>query len=191
MLCQKCNKNEANIHIVKFVNGEKSDMWVCEECAKSISSMPINLSKSSDKSSMQFQDMIGAFFDVLDISTNSNNKMNKVLEQKIDVICKECSTLLSSFISGRELGCPKCYESFSDEIEKLLEKNQGSSLHTGKIPKRMKNIYDNMSEIKQLKLEIDELVAKEEYEEAAIIRDKINKLQLECCREENNEGLGR
>ena len=34
MLCDKCNKNKATIHIVKIVNGAKQEMNLCESCAK-------------------------------------------------------------------------------------------------------------------------------------------------------------
>ena len=33
MLCQKCNKNEANVKYTEIINGEKKEMMLCEECS--------------------------------------------------------------------------------------------------------------------------------------------------------------
>ena len=36
MLCEKCRKNEARINLVKILNGQKQEIWLCENCAKDI-----------------------------------------------------------------------------------------------------------------------------------------------------------
>lgn len=36
MLCEKCKKNEVKINLVKIVNGEKYEIWLCEDCVKNI-----------------------------------------------------------------------------------------------------------------------------------------------------------
>ena len=33
MLCERCGKNEANVHITKNINGRVSEMNLCSECA--------------------------------------------------------------------------------------------------------------------------------------------------------------
>ena len=33
MLCQHCKKNQANTHIKRVINGEKTEMDLCSECA--------------------------------------------------------------------------------------------------------------------------------------------------------------
>lgn len=34
MLCEKCRKNEANVHVIKNINGQASEMHLCESCAR-------------------------------------------------------------------------------------------------------------------------------------------------------------
>ena len=34
MLCEKCKKNEANVHISKNINGKTTDLHLCEGCAR-------------------------------------------------------------------------------------------------------------------------------------------------------------
>ncbi len=43
MLCQKCNKNKASVYYNKIVNGEKTEMYLCSECAKENTEMNFNL----------------------------------------------------------------------------------------------------------------------------------------------------
>ena len=30
MICEKCKKNEAKIHLIKLINGERTETWLCE-----------------------------------------------------------------------------------------------------------------------------------------------------------------
>ena len=34
MLCQNCERNEANVKYTQIINGEKKQMVLCEKCAK-------------------------------------------------------------------------------------------------------------------------------------------------------------
>ncbi|MCI5628187.1 MAG: excinuclease ABC subunit B, partial [Clostridium sp.] len=64
MLCQKCKKNQANVHLVKLVNGEKSDVWLCEECARKISDISLGIPMNNTNiNSDSFQNILSGFFD--------------------------------------------------------------------------------------------------------------------------------
>ena len=39
MKCTHCNINEANTHIKRVINGQKEEMYLCEECAKELGVM--------------------------------------------------------------------------------------------------------------------------------------------------------
>lgn len=34
MLCERCKKNEANVHISKNINGKATELHLCENCAR-------------------------------------------------------------------------------------------------------------------------------------------------------------
>ena len=34
MLCNECGKNQATVHSVQYINGAKSEVHLCAECAK-------------------------------------------------------------------------------------------------------------------------------------------------------------
>lgn len=195
MLCQRCNKNNANVHIVKLVNGEKSDLWVCEECAKQLSASSINLSKNNDVSG-QFQDMLGAFFqaiggdEVKNTSINKKEVKNSIKDNfKIDIVCKNCGLTYSEFKKNGKFGCEDCYTSFI-EIDKNII-NKDNKEHVGKVPKSIENDFIEKRRIHSLKKLIKECVANEDYERAAEIRDEIREIEKGLDKENNYEELDR
>ena len=75
MLCEKCKKNEARINLVKIVNGEKQQIWLCEECAKNISNIPF-LSSIPEGAGFPFQEVLNGLL------TGVENAQNNVKENQ-------------------------------------------------------------------------------------------------------------
>lgn len=160
MLCEKCRKNEAVIHVVKIVNGKKSEAMLCEKCARELSSMPLRDSINSENKSMiesKFRD----FFNTLE----KNNKF--------DVICKKCGTTYGEVKKTGKLGCSECYDSFADSLASKIKEVQGYDKHIGKVPAGEKNRLITNKKVSELKEELEKAIVKEEYEKAAVIRDEI------------------
>jgi len=78
--------------------------------------------------------------------------------------------------TGR-LGCPQDYRVFRDELVPLLENIHGETRHSGKSPRRAPLSQQIQSELMQLRNKLKNSVNKEDYEEAARIRDRIRKLE--------------
>ena len=49
MLCGDCGKNEATIHFTKIVNGDVTELHLCEECAKKYKEFDFDTSFSFHK----------------------------------------------------------------------------------------------------------------------------------------------
>lgn len=45
MICQECNERPATFHFTKVVNGEKTEVHICDKCAQNNSSIFIDSSK--------------------------------------------------------------------------------------------------------------------------------------------------
>ena len=59
-----------------------------------------------------------------------------------------------------------------------LKRVHGSTKHTGKVPVSAPIVVvDSKETIDSLRMELNKLVSEERYEEAAVIRDKIKKLE--------------
>lgn len=168
MLCDKCKKNQAKINLVKIVNGEKQETWLCEECAKNLSNMPF-FSELGKDVGVPFQ---GLLTDILtNIEGAAKNKKPKELK------CSQCGLTSSEFEKTGVLGCCNCYRTFSDAIKIKVDKLQGCSKHIGKVPKSSGENLSKKQKLNELKKKLQLCIMNEEYENAAVIRDEISDIE--------------
>jgi protein arginine kinase activator len=93
--------------------------------------------------------------------------------------CPSCGIKFVEFRNTGRLGCPHDYEEFREELAPLLENIHGETRHCGKTPRRLPQNKQTQSELIQLRNRLKQAVNKEDYEEAARLRDRIR--QLEEC----------
>jgi protein arginine kinase activator len=172
MLCDNCHKHPATVHIKKIVNGREVEYNLCQLCASE--ALPGSFSPFNAGSDFMgdFSDMLAGFSD----SGQSESGQSESGQKKIikdEKKCPKCGSSFKDFHKTGRLGCDKCYETFEDNLDTLLRRLQGSIQHAGKTPKGM----EKYGEIEDLKKEIRNCVSKEEYERAAVIRDKIKDLK--------------
>ena len=166
MLCQNCNKREANVHITKIINGVKTEMHLCDECARKQEEkgeMPFSLGMP-----LSFQNILEGFFELPGVSEHRVEKVTS---------CPICGMTFEDFRRKGFLGCGKCYEVFNEDMKPLIRRIHGNIHHTGKIPVRTGGTLRAKTELEKLKEELKAKVAKEEYEDAAQIRDKIKEIE--------------
>ncbi|SFC80411.1 UvrB/UvrC motif-containing protein [Clostridium uliginosum] len=166
MLCKKCKKNEAKINLVKIVNGEKNEIWLCENCAKDISDIPF-LNSIDEITGLPFESILTGLL--------NNIGGNKVKAKQI--ICPKCNLSYSEFEKNGKLGCSECYNAFSDVLQPIIKRIHGSIKHIGKIPKFDGEALIKKRKIIKLKQELQNVIKLEEYEKAAVIRDQIKELE--------------
>jgi len=167
MLCEVCQKNEANFHIAKVINGVKEEKHVCEQCAKNLEGINI-LSDMNFSSNFSFQNILSGFLDYMNTSTKTSLPSQ--------VTCKNCGTTYREFKESGLLGCSDCYNTFNDSIIPILKRVQPSVEHSGKIPVKSGKGIMAKKELEKLKEELQKAIALEEYEKAANLRDKIRDL---------------
>ncbi|MGM0442088.1 MAG: UvrB/UvrC motif-containing protein [Elusimicrobiota bacterium] len=165
MLCELCNKRKATVLIKKIDNGEKIEYNLCEKCASQISRPEINLKELQKDIFSSISDMLAGFSSLESYETEPD----KITSKK----CPGCGLTFKEFQDSGQFGCPECYQTFSDELIPLLKRLQGSVQHAGKSPPGKKKL----TEINKLREELDNAVAKEDYERAAVIRDKIKEVK--------------
>ncbi|MBD3296105.1 MAG: hypothetical protein GF392_01905, partial [Candidatus Omnitrophica bacterium] len=69
------------------------------------------------------------------------------------------------------------YDTFAKDLSSLLLKINGSDRHVGKMPFRGRGNMEEQKSVRRLKNELSELVRNEEFEKAALLRDKIRDLE--------------
>jgi len=75
------------------------------------------------------------------------------------------------------VGCDKCYEAFGKTIDTILSKIQPSTVHKGKLNGVEGKKIQHHNTIKNLKEELQRAILDENYEQAAVLRDKIKEFE--------------
>ncbi len=163
MLCDECGNNAACVHMIKILNGVKTEKHLCEACASSAGeacfSTGIHFSVS---------DLVKAMFSQeLNASTTP------------ELTCPNCGMEFADFSRSGKIGCSVCYGIFHDQLEPILRRVHGTSCHTGKVPVKAGNAVRLRLKVKGLRQDLDRSVQGEDYETAAKIRDSIRLLEQE------------
>jgi protein arginine kinase activator len=101
------------------------------------------------------------------------------LEELDQLVCPNCGITFREFRSQGRLGCPQEYIAFARELMPLLENIHGETQHTGKIPKRAPDASQRQYRLIKMRNQLRTAVEEEQYEEAARLRDEIQKLENE------------
>lgn len=205
MLCQRCNKKVATVFISTIVNGHNSQMYLCTDCAKEFhdsmsTDMQIPFPINDILSNMEFdEDTINSLIkdfknmedngEFREINNNNNNNQNQnninqssvePLSQKKEeeeIICSFCNTSFEEYKKTGKLGCSKCYSTFKKQLKPIIEGIYGYSEHIGKFPKDEFKDIQAIRTVEQLKEQLNIAIQKEEYEQAAKLRDEILELE--------------
>ncbi|MDF2947668.1 MAG: UvrB/UvrC protein [Bacillales bacterium] len=177
MLCQQCNKNNASIHFTKIVNGEKNEYHLCEVCAEengAILSFGFN-------DNFSVNNLLSGLLNINQSQgySQSNNKVNTFA-----IKCKKCGLAYTELSKLGRLGCSDCYKAFDNYLQPLIRRlHSGNFQHTGKVPKRGGKHISLSKKLNSLKQELKVLISNEDFENAAIVRDKIKELENQVINE--------
>ena len=152
MLCQNCGKNEATVHLKRIVNGSAAEVHLCADCA-------FSLGYGDAFSGFGFG--TGGLFSDLFLKG----------ENAAQLRCPGCGKTLDEIISGGLLGCAECYNTFYDKLVPTLRRLHGNSVHVGKRPNRLQS-----DRTAQLRRQLEDAVARQDFELAAQLRDEIGEL---------------
>lgn len=169
MRCQECQKRPATIHFTKYTNEEKTEVRLCEVCAKEKGYM------TYPEESYSLHNLLSGFFN---FDSKQMDSQHGSFYQTQALKCHHCGLSLSEFKRFGKFGCAECYTSFSSHLDPILRRvHSGNTKHNGKIPKRQGASLHTKKEIESLKANLQALITQEEFEEAAIVRDKIRELE--------------
>jgi len=175
MKCDFCHKNDATIHIQEILNGKKKNLNICAECASEK-----NIAEAEIEG-----------FNLSEILYNlSSQMMNNASPQKEDqshdhfnvphstVVCGKCGWDTNRFRDSGRLGCAECYSVFDFLLGTAIKNMHKGNIHIGKHPGIANSSNAELAmRVMSLQKELEQHVLKEQYEEAAKIRDRINELK--------------
>ncbi|MFC3885261.1 UvrB/UvrC motif-containing protein [Bacillus songklensis] len=171
MVCQQCNIRAATLHFTKVINGEKSEIHLCEHCAKEsgeMFSIPGNTGFSINN----------LLAGLLNVDSAPKESSAHTFTHNQVVQCPNCKLTYRQFAKFGRFGCAHCYETFRSSLTPFLKRlHAGNHLHKGKIPKRIGSNLHLKKELEKQKLKLKEYIAQEEFEKAATLRDEIRALE--------------
>ncbi|MDR1531929.1 MAG: UvrB/UvrC motif-containing protein [Clostridiales bacterium] len=162
MLCEKCQQQQATVHMQQLMNGEKTEMHLCASCAEEME-MPI----------LSFDNFFQSFLE----SMFTGHKPQMAESPPAQAQCASCGLTYSDFRNTVRIGCADCYNAFRSELGKVIKNMQGSNQHQGKFPKRFGARLAAKRQLERLRSQLTQAIEKEEYEEAARLRDQIRGLK--------------
>lgn len=171
MFCDECGKNKATVHLTEIINEQITKLNLCEACAKQ---------KGSDaEQHFGIADLLAALSDV---ETQAPPSASGVVAAAPKNKCADCGLTYEDFKKVGRLGCSECYSAFKVSLLPLLKRIHGSNQHMGKTPDAtaMKDAKQSLKlgeDLEAVKQELLKAVKREEFEEAAALRDKIKFLE--------------
>ena len=169
MLCDECGKNKATVHLTEIINEQITKLNLCEACAKE---------KGSDvEQHFGIADLLSA---LSDMEATPSQPGSTTATSKVK--CGHCGLTYEDFKKVGRLGCSECYGVFKASLMPLLKRIHGSHQHLGKSPdplllKEQKVESKLREELEAAKQDLLKSVKKEEFEEAAALRDKVKFLE--------------
>ncbi|MBE4906638.1 UvrB/UvrC motif-containing protein [Bacillus luteolus] len=177
MICQECNKRPATLHFTKIVNGEKTEVHICEHCAQEKSEMFM-----FSGNGFSINNLLAGLLNIEPSISETKPFINNEITQ-----CPRCNMTFQQFAKVGRFGCSECYKAFNKHLTPILKRlHSGNTAHIGKIPKRAGGKIHIRKEIEELKQSLQEQIVNEEFEQAALLRDQIRALEKKVS--EHREG---
>jgi protein arginine kinase activator len=159
MICQDCKKQQATVNLTHIVNNEKVVLSLCKDCAAQrgfhspLDNVPFPLAEI----------LSGLITQQFALRT----------EPVEDIKCSHCGLTFEEFTHQGRFGCGECYRAFRPQLETIMRKIHGSSLHKGKLPESGSNQQLPIKEEERLEAELKKAIDGEDFERAADLRDKL------------------
>ena len=184
MLCDNCGRREANVRYSENINGVKKELNLCEKCSQELGITNMDFSMPID-----FSSFFGEFMEDF-----KNPDFMPLLNEIKQLKCDQCGYTFDDIVNTGKLGCGNCYSVFEERLDPIIKRIQGSNKHVGRIGKIIDNKIDNKtdkkvsekenkkdeseektSRLEELQEKLKQAIKEERYEDAAKLRDEINK----------------
>lgn len=165
MLCQNCGKNEATTHIKQIINGDMAESHLCSDCASHL-----GYSDMFSGFGLNLSELFGGFLGDMMPSISSGNSPR----------CPKCGTSFDEIARDGKVGCADCYRTFYDKLLPSIQRIHGKIKHSGKTvsdSSKQSAVETKEAKIEKLKAAMNDAVAKQDFENAAKIRDEIKALE--------------
>lgn len=155
MICQNCNKNEANMHMKRIINGRAAEVHLCSDCARSL-----GYGEAFSDFGLDLGELFG------ELLGKGKGNANTGLR------CHGCGKTFDEIVSDGKMGCAECYTAFYDRLLPSLRRIHGKATYVGSNPQNSGDIYE--THVSKLKQKLSKAIEEQNFELAAQLRDEIN-----------------
>lgn len=153
--CEDCGQ-PATVYTSIAIDGITQELCLCRGCA--------------EKRKLVVPDQLP---DLKAILKHFAGNMTLIPSELAKLQCPDCGIKYMEFRRQGRLGCPYDYVIFRAGLEPLLERVQRAKHHKGKRPKRQAAPVEQDGAMRNLRHQLKQAVAAEDYEKAAQLRDLI------------------
>jgi protein arginine kinase activator len=159
MNCDICKSSEATVFLTQIVQGQMQKANLCEECAGN--------KGVTDPTGFALADLLAG------IGAEQRQESSPVSKDKE---CASCGFTQADFKKTGRLGCSHCFQVFGTGLESLLKAMHKGTRHVGKVPLGVAKAHETTGQLAEMRAQLDSAIHEERYEDAAALRDKIQKL---------------
>ena len=154
--CSGCTK-KTTIHFTQIINNKVYKLDMCEDC-------PLK-KEVIDPGNFSLTDIF-------------KTEKEASLKQNLDeIMCETCGMTQVEFEKRGRLGCPDCYTYFKPTIQTIAKDMHYGVAHKGKRPNLAVERIDLNHQVNQMKEDLERAIEVEDFEQAAILRDKIIEIE--------------
>lgn len=166
--------------LTQIVNGQMSELALCEECAKARGLFdPQSLTFAEKFFPEEFKKQVDKI--VRELAGGDAEKLPAAAEAACDVItaCPVCRFTLEDYRRTNRLGCPDCYTFLANELSSEQETQEAdANAPDAAEPAQQDSMQEpapraRKKSVKALEAELQRAVEREDYERAAELRDEI------------------
>ncbi|MBE6712179.1 MAG: hypothetical protein E7580_01520 [Ruminococcaceae bacterium] len=160
-VCQNCGIKEATVFYREQKNGAERELYLCPDCAAQLGIGDL-------------QENLFSSFSLF----SPNSPFSQKAEPKQSASCPLCGTTLSQIRRRGKFGCSTCYDTFARLLDLTPFVGKGYDARAEKefVPNAEEK---TVSEVDAWKAELKKAIAAEDYERAAVLRDKIREKEGE------------
>jgi protein arginine kinase activator len=171
MQCERCNKKKATVFYRENIGGRVRALRLCGDCADVLEQAgeleDMSTSLTGVLSPLFFADEGGLFLPLHSV-TPTRGAARK---------CPACGATFSELAGSGRMGCETCYTVFSEELAETLRSLHGRAEHRGRVTAGYRARQELSKRLGELREQLKEAVAAEEFERAAGLRDEIRSLE--------------
>lgn len=166
MKCDICKENDAIIFVRQVINSTTRELYLCASCAEKR-----GISEDGSKIDFNLSGLLG------NLINERNDSKNKV--------CPVCGKKLQTILKEKTVGCSECYNVFHDDIKGILKGFGVTRSYTGSLPNQIANFKSSLNDRVALQEKLNKAIQEENYEKAAVYRDKLKLLENQSIQEVN------